>query len=171
MSLVTIDVGDMRRIERAIKAAEPELYNALREANWQSAGEVAKLAKRLIRAGGARRRRAGSQPGEPPVGRTGRLVRSIRRRRIRRSLAARVTADAFYSLHVEAGHRQRRFTYAASARRNRHGFRKRVYTEHGRVEPRPFLIKAAADLQGDHFARIENALGAASRFLTDLDAA
>lgn len=90
-----VDTGKAQRLLDAIgklpKGLKAEVANAVR----RSAQDVARDARALIRSKATRRRKAGgSRAGEPPVGRTGALARSIKTVRARRDgLAYRVQSS------------------------------------------------------------------------------
>ena len=129
-----VDTGNAKRLLDAIgklpKGLKAEVANAVR----RSAQDVARDSRALIRSKAAGRRKAGgSRAGEPPVGRSGDLARSIKTVRARRDGLAYRVQSSYIGRFLEVG------------------------TSRG-LQPRPFITRALAARSEQTYSEIVSAI-------------
>ena len=147
--------------------------SALKRVMRAAGNEIAAVARAMIRAGAATKKRAArrvSQAGAPPVGRSGNLARGIKVRPwksgegVTITDAARTTrgSRAFYALFLEKGARGGRGSgrKGVKGQRNKYSRGVLVSVSSGRVlAPHPFMTPAVEKVEANGLAdRIRDAL-------------
>ena len=115
---ISVDTRDARRMVKVLEFIPKDMKRGISLALRESAKEIARDTRSLLRRKRAGRRGEASRPGEPPALRTGALARSIGFRRGRRDgLSYVVEAREFYARFLEVGDEPRPFISLAFDRK------------------------------------------------------